>query len=517
MSFSFVISGLRRYGLALGLVVLAIGARRILDPVLGNTMPFIFLFPAVMLAAWYGGAGPAVAAIVLGSLTAGIFLLEPRGSLDILRLEDRVGLALFCFVGLVLVWVGRSLRQARFRAEVVAAALRRQKDALERELGRANDITGRKRAEDALRESQWRLSEIIGFLPDATFVVDREGKVIAWNRAVEKMTGVKAEDMLGKGDYEYALPFYQIKRPILIDLVFLSDERIEKEYDYVVREGDALLAEMNATLNGEPRFLWGKAVPLYDGQGTIVAAIEAIRDITERKRAEESLRESEERFHSLFDRAPMAYQSLDEEGRFIEVNQAWLETFGYHREEVVGQWFGGFLATEFVDVFREQFPLFKTAEKIHSEFQILHKNGTRRFIAFEGQIGYKPDGTFKQTHCILSDITERKRIEEFQAFLAQTSSGTTSETFFQALARYLAKSLGMDFVCIDRLEGDRLHARTVAVWCDGRFENNVTYALKDTPCADVVGKAVCCFPANVRISSRTIRFSRICGRRVMSA
>ena len=325
-------------------------------------------------------------------------------------------------MGLVLVWVGRSLRQARFRAEVVAAALRRQKDALERELGRANDITGRKRAEDALRESQWRLSEIIGFLPDATFVVDREGKVIAWNRAVEKMTGVKAEDMLGKGDYEYALPFYQIKRPILIDLVFLSDERIEKEYDYVVREGDALLAEMNATLNGEPRFLWGKAVPLYDGQGTIVAAIEAIRDITERKRAEESLRESEERFHSLFDRAPMAYQSLDEEGRFIEVNQAWLETFGYHREEVVGQWFGGFLATEFVDVFREQFPLFKTAEKIHSEFQILHKNGTRRFIAFEGQIGYKPDGTFKQTHCILSDITERKRIEEFQAFLCRPAA-----------------------------------------------------------------------------------------------
>ena len=57
MSFSFVISGLRRYGLALGLVVLAIGARRILDPVLGNTMPFIFLFPAVMLAAWYGERG----------------------------------------------------------------------------------------------------------------------------------------------------------------------------------------------------------------------------------------------------------------------------------------------------------------------------------------------------------------------------------------------------------------------------------------------------------------------------
>ncbi|MCX5883171.1 MAG: ATP-binding protein, partial [Deltaproteobacteria bacterium] len=64
-------------------------------------------------------------------------------------------------------------------------------------------------------------------------------------------------------------------------------------------------------------------------------------------------------------------------------------------------------------------------------------------------------------------------------------------------ARYLAKTLGMDFVCIDRLEGDGLTARTEALWCDGRFEDNVTYALKDTPCGDVVGKQVCCFPASV--------------------
>ncbi|MFZ4437833.1 MAG: PAS domain S-box protein, partial [Syntrophales bacterium] len=69
--------------------------------------------------------------------------------------------------------------------------------------------------------------------------------------------------------------------------------------------------------------------------------------------------------------------------------------------------------------------------------------------------------------------------------------------FFEALARYLAQNLGMDYVCIDRLEGDELTARTVAVWCDGHFEDNVTYALKDTPCGDVVGQTVCCFPTGV--------------------
>ncbi len=95
------------------------------------------------------------------------------------------------------------------------------------------------------------------------------------------------------------------------------------------------------------------------------------------------------------------------------------------------------------------------------------------------------------------DITERKRVEQVHLFLAQCGVSASGEPFFNALARYLAQSLDMDFVCIDRLEGDSLSARTLAVWCDGRFEDNVTYDLKDTPCGDVVGKAVCCFPASV--------------------
>jgi PAS domain S-box-containing protein len=137
-----------------------------------------------------------------------------------------------------------------------------------------------------------------------------------------------------------------------------------------------------------------------------------VRDITERKQAEEALRESEARLADFFNEAPLGYQSLDEEGRFLEVNPAWLETLGYRREEVIGRWFGDFLAPEYVESFRERFPMFKEHGSIHSEFEMARKDGERRVIAFEGRIGHWPDGAFKQTHCILADVTERRRAEQ---------------------------------------------------------------------------------------------------------
>jgi PAS domain S-box-containing protein len=81
------------------------------------------------------------------------------------------------------------------------------------------DITDQKQAEEVVRNSQQRLGQIIDFLPDPTWVIDSEGKVVTWNQAMEKLTGIAAGDMVGKGDYEYALPFYGERRPVLIDLV----------------------------------------------------------------------------------------------------------------------------------------------------------------------------------------------------------------------------------------------------------------------------------------------------------
>jgi PAS domain S-box-containing protein len=156
-----------------------------------------------------------------------------------------------------------------------------------------DDFTEILKYQEKLRESEQRLSDIIDFLPDATFAINQEGKVMAWNRAIEEVTGIKAEDMLGKGDYEYALPFYGIRRPILIDLIFRSDGDIEKEYSFVKKENDVILAETDVTISGKNYVLSGKARPLYDSKGNIVGAIQSIRDITDRKWAEEALKKRE--------------------------------------------------------------------------------------------------------------------------------------------------------------------------------------------------------------------------------
>ncbi|MDD3137266.1 MAG: PAS domain S-box protein, partial [Methanoregula sp.] len=150
------------------------------------------------------------------------------------------------------------------------------------------DITEQKLVEEALRNSDETMRGIINHLPDPTFVINTKGEVVAWNKAMEDLTGVRRKDMVGKKEYEYALPFYGKRIPILIDLTLHYDEESKKKYVYVRREGETLVAETNIAHPREKSslVLWGKASPLYDKDGKLSGAIETIRDITERKQEE---------------------------------------------------------------------------------------------------------------------------------------------------------------------------------------------------------------------------------------
>ncbi|MHB8117472.1 MAG: PAS domain-containing hybrid sensor histidine kinase/response regulator [Methanothrix sp.] len=163
-----------------------------------------------------------------------------------------------------------------------------------------SQILERQMAEDALKDSERRLADIINFLPDATFVINRDGVVIAWNRAIEKMTGIKAANILEKGNYEYALPFYGVRRPILIDLVLKPDLRLEKKYESIKWQEDGILVGYSfiPDMQGKPAYLLGSAAVLYDSEGTIYGAIASIRDITDRKMAEEDLKNAKDRAES---------------------------------------------------------------------------------------------------------------------------------------------------------------------------------------------------------------------------
>lgn len=145
----------------------------------------------------------------------------------------------------------------------------------------------REQVESCIPSPDQKLIDIIHYLPDATFATDHEGTVVSWNRAMETLTGIRAEDILYKGQYEYSLAFHGERRPILIDLVMKNDDgQLKKYYVNVKKEGDSLTAETTlAQLKGKEAFLWAKATRVYDGKGNIIGAIESLRDITEIKRS----------------------------------------------------------------------------------------------------------------------------------------------------------------------------------------------------------------------------------------
>ena len=202
-------------------------------------------------------------------------------------------------------------------------------------LGLIRDISDRKRTEDEIKSTNKRLAQIIDFLPDATFVIDVRGRIIAWNRAMEKLTGMAARDMIGKGDYEYALPIYGRRRPLLIDLVLEPRAELESRYAYLTWNGDSVTAEtvISPWGSGKDVHLWGTATVLYNEQEEVIGAIESIRDITDRKHNEEALRESEAKYRFLVDNTTDGIFII-QDWRIKVPNTRLSEITGYSQQEM---------------------------------------------------------------------------------------------------------------------------------------------------------------------------------------
>ena len=154
------------------------------------------------------------------------------------------------------------------------------------------DITELKQNEEEILNSKQQLTNIINMLPDATFVIDLNGVVTIWNREAEEFTGVKAKDIVGKGNYEYSIPFYGIRRPMIIDLLRQPVKDIEKLYLYIKKESDRIVGEgYTQSIKEGGTYILVTAAPIYNLEGEKVGAVESIHDITEHKLTEKRLLE----------------------------------------------------------------------------------------------------------------------------------------------------------------------------------------------------------------------------------
>ncbi|MFH1311876.1 MAG: PAS domain S-box protein [Candidatus Eisenbacteria bacterium] len=126
-----------------------------------------------------------------------------------------------------------------------------------------------------------------------------------------------------------------------------------------------------------------------------------------------ALVESEEETWLLFDEAPLAYHSLDSQGRILKVNHAWMDVLGYARGDVIGKWFGDLLGPEDQRHFKKRFEQFKREGTVHDvEFEVRCKDGSHLSVSFDGRLAYDENGRFRHTHCIMRDVSARKRAEE---------------------------------------------------------------------------------------------------------
>jgi|YNPMSStandDraft_1061717.scaffolds.fasta_scaffold00026_46 PAS domain S-box-containing protein len=278
------------------------------------------------------------------------------------------------------------------------------------------DITEKKRFEQKIIEQQKQLFDIISYLPDPTLVIDSNGIVIAFNKAMEELTGIKANDIIGKGNYEYAIPFYGERRPILVNLALNYDENIAKKYNYIKKEEDILIVEIPIdNFKGKKVFLWKKASPLYDINGNIIGAIETIRDITEQKLNELALQESERKFREIFNSVNEAIFIDDANtGKIIDVNDTMLKIYGYNTKEEVISGNIGDLSANILPYTEEeaQKRIKKAIEEGPQTFEWLakKKNGEQFWV----EVSLKRAEIVGEDRLIavVRDISERKKTEE---------------------------------------------------------------------------------------------------------
>jgi PAS domain S-box-containing protein len=365
-------------------------------------------------------------------------------------------------------------------------------------------VKRRKETEILLQDSEKYISDIIDFLPDATFAIDHAGRVIAWNRAIEEMTGITARDILGKGNYEYATPFYGTRRPILIDLIDEPDETIAQFYSTRYRTKNSLVAETDLSHpKGNKISALVKVCRLYNKAGDYIGAIESIRDITELKKTEGQLRYSEERFRGMAERSSDLILILNNEMSPIYVSPSVRSILGYVPDELVGKHSEFALET----IFSQSGPDLVNAvqatmrhEAVDDiEIRMTKKDGKQIFVNLHA-VPVIQDDILTGVQVSIRDITERKKAESATQALMMSMVGTTGYNSLRTITSAISTWLGADAVMIGEIQPDRETIQILSIYLDGQEILNFTYPVKGTPCEQVMEYGFRIYRDNVNIS-----------------
>ena len=256
---------------------------------------------------------------------------------------------------------------------------------------------------ESLPESEQLLRSIASAAKDAIVMADSLGNICYWNPAAENMFGYQEDEVIGE---------------FLIGTVFsessavVSKERLERFGKTGTDPAVGETSEMQAKRKDGTEFPMEVSLSRVKIRDQWYS-VGIMRDISKRRMAEQALRESEDKYRRFYEDAPLGYQSLDASDNFLDVNKEWLNILGFSKEEVIGRRFADFVAPEFIETFVQNFPCFRASGKIHAiEFEMIKKDGSRITVSLDGNVEYDQEGHFRRTHCIIHDITERKKAEQ---------------------------------------------------------------------------------------------------------
>jgi PAS domain S-box-containing protein len=278
-----------------------------------------------------------------------------------------------------------------------------QREGFIKVVGISKNITEWKLAQQALAKSEEKLRITNNNILDVIWQMDKDAKFTYLSPSAEKLLGYSLPELIGKNVLEFIDERDRgdaVKNIKQRKAGLKGDKKITYEYRMIHKNGHAVDVEVSTN-------------PMVDDKNQLTGFTGVTRDITDRKKAEQARRESEEKYKAMYMNAPLAYQSLNEDGKILDVNPQWTNTLGYNRDEVIDKWFGDFLHPDYEEHFKKNFPIFKEKGVIHDvQFRMRKNDGRYIDVSFEGCIGYTPEGKMKQTYCTFKDVTIENAIRK---------------------------------------------------------------------------------------------------------